>query len=243
MSYPEKIEFHLFSDIGMQEIFMSRLCDIPNIFFNGFCWNMDKKQKIQDALLNWVIFDGLEPAFRSLRELRIKWTDKNVSQKEKEQLLENIYMYLTRAFKDRLQIVVELMGYKIGFLYKDDKNFQLGCVNFLKENPEVNPDFIQMLKDDRTTWSDYMIKTRNFALEHTIGNDITKIKNLKSRMNLETAEKIFENCWMAIEDIIYLLAISKIDSKFKMVIWELPEYRKGINVHTRFGWYSTEKIT
>lgn len=127
-------------------------------------------------------------------------------------------MYLTRAFKDRLQIVVELMGYKIGFLYKDDKNFQLGCVNFLKENPEVNPDFIQMLKDDRTTWSDYMIKTRNFALEHTIGNDITKIKNLKSRMNLETAEKIFENCWMAIEDIIYLLAISKIDSKFKMVI-------------------------
>ena len=139
----EKISLKLFSDVGMGELFMSRLFHFQDHILNGLFGTKNTKE-VKDAIFQ-VIFDGLEPAFRSLRELRKKLIDEKIPEKEKRQLIENIYSYLTIAFKDRFQEVAKLMGYDTGFLFQNDKNFEVGCTQFSQLHPKIDSQFIEMI--------------------------------------------------------------------------------------------------
>ena len=79
----EKISVKLFSDVGMGELFMSRLYHFQDHILNGL-FGTKKIKGIQEAILR-VVFDGLEPAFRSLRELRKEWLDEKIPEKKKRQ--------------------------------------------------------------------------------------------------------------------------------------------------------------
>lgn len=235
----EKISVKLFSDVGMGELFMSRLYHFQDHILNGL-FSTQKIKEIQEAILR-VLFDGLEPAFRSLRELRKEWLDKKIPEKKKRQDIENIYSYLTIAFKDRFQGVAKLMGYDIGFLFQNDKNFEAGCEQFLKSYPKIDSQFVVMIKNDRASWFNLMINVRNNAIDHAAGKDSTLLKQLEQNMTLEAVEKIFDNCWRAIEDFLAVFAVDKTDLKYGYAIFELSEYRQDKNYQHRFGWFIVEK--
>lgn len=81
----ESIKFKLFSDVGMNELFMARLFHFQDRILSGLFGGKDN-EAIQQAIMT-VLFDGLEPAFRSLRNLHEKWNDENIPEKEKIQLV------------------------------------------------------------------------------------------------------------------------------------------------------------
>lgn len=235
----EKISIKLFSDVGMGELFMSRLYHFQDHILNGLFGTKNIKE-IKESILK-VVFDGLEPAFRSLRELRKEWADDKISEKRRRQHIENIYSYLTIAFKDRFQGLARLMGYDIGFLFQNDKNFEAGCEQFLKSYPKIDPQFIEVIKNDRVCWLNLMIDVRNNAIDHAAGKDPTLIKELEQNMTLEAVEKIFDNCWRAIEDFLIVFSTDKTDPKYGHVILELIEYKQDKNHQHRFGWFIVEK--
>jgi len=235
----EKTPLKSFSDVGTDELFMSRLYHFQNHILSGLL-GVQKIKEVQEAVLR-VVFDGLEPAFRSLRELRKEWSDDKIPEKKKRQDIENIYSYLTIAFKNRFQEVARLMGYDIGFLFQNDKNFELGCKQFLESHPNIDPEFIETIKNDRDSWFNLMLNVRNNAIEHAAGKDNTLLKQLEQNMTLDAVENIFDNCWRAIEDFLAVFAIDSTDPKYGHFICELSEYKQDENYRHRFGWFVENK--
>jgi len=231
----ENISLKLFSDIGMGEIFMSRLFDFNTRILNGL-FDTTNGKEIKDAIFV-IIFDGLEPAFRSLRVLRTEWTDMKIPEKKKKQDIENVYSYLTLAFKDRFQKAAKLMGYDIGFLSQNDSKFEVGYKKFLELHPKISPELIEIMRNDRNGWLSLMTQVRNQAIEHAADSEPTLKKELEQNMTLEIAEAIFDNCWRAIEDYLIVFVIDKINPIYGHTILELPEYRQDKNYPQRFGWY------
>jgi len=235
----EKISVKLFSNVGMGELFMSRLCHFQDHILNGL-FGIKNTKEIQEAILR-VVFDGLDPAFRSLRELQKEWSDEKIPEKKKRQHIENIYSYLTIAFKDRFQEVAKLMGYNIDFLFQNDKTFEVGCKQFLKSYPKIDSQFIETIKNDRASWFNLMLNIRNNLIDHAAGKDQSLLKQLEQNMTLEAVEIIFDNCWRAIEDFLAIFAVDKTDQKYGHAILELSEYRQDENYQHRFGWFIVEK--
>jgi len=230
MSETEKISMELFSDVGMGELFMSRLFNFETDILQGLV-GIDHKEI--EHLIFRTIFDGLEPAFRSLRSLREKWNDPEIPKKEKIQLIENIFSYLVVAFKDRFQEVAYKMGYDISFLFKNQKIFEKEYVEFQKKHPMIDPKFIL---EDRE-WLNILIGVRNNVIDHKAGKDPDIIKQLSVFLTLENVEILFDNCWRSVEDFLAAFAVDKTDSKYGMKIQELVEYRKNKTHDHRFGWF------
>ena len=235
----EEIQVKKFSDVGMGELFMSRLYHFQDNILNGL-FGFEKNKETKQSIMN-VLFDGLEPACRSLRKLRKSWDDENVPEKEKRQDIENVYSYLTIAFKDRFQQTANLMGYDIGFLFQNDTNFEAGCKEFIQRHPGIDSHFIEVVKDDRLTWSKLLIDVRNNVIDHAANKDPQVLRDLEQNMTLDSVEKVFDNCWRAMEDYLAVFAIDKTDSKYGSEILELLEYRQSKDHPQRFGWFSVKE--
>ncbi len=230
-------EDHIFIFAGKEELFISRILHFEDYILPGIFIN--KKREIIKQAIYRVVFEGLIPAFISLRELGKKWTDEKVPEIEKRQLIKSIYSNLVIAFKDRFKKVAKLMGYDIGFLFrKKEKDFENNCVKFLEDNPRIDSGFIEFAKNERDSWLRLMTNVRNIAIEHAAENDPDEIKYLESYMNLESVEIFFDNCWRAIEDFLFVFSKDKMDPIDGIELRELPEYIKDENHPERFGWFT-----
>jgi len=234
----EKITFKLFSDVGMGELFMSRLIHFQDHILSGL-FGGKNKEDVQQAIMK-VLFDGLEPAFRSLRSLRSKWHDDKIPEREKIQLVESVYTYLVIAFKDRFQDVAKKMGFEIGFLFQTQELFEKGLQNFNIKYPKIDPVFIDTIREDRV-WSDLMVSVRNNVIDHQAGKNPVIISRLSSFLNVDTVEVLFENCWKTIEDFLVIFADALTDPKYGMKILELQIYKQNKNNSERFGWFDVSE--
>lgn len=231
----EQISVKLFSDVGMGEVFMARLMHVRNHILSGV-YGLENRQEIEDSIMR-VIFDGLEPAFRSLREVRKEWVDDKVPEKRKRQHIENVYTYLTIAFKDRFQQTAKEFGYEIGFIFQKDSTFKKGAQEFILRHPKIGNDLFQLAQDDRATWLSRMIAVRNIAIDHAGDKGREEVEEMEKRLTPEDAETIFDNCWRAIEDTIIIFVLDKYDEKYGHQLLELAQYRADKNHHERFGWF------
>lgn len=229
----ESIHFKLFSDIGMGEIFISRLIHFDEIL-NGI-FGGKEKEAIHEGIMK-VIFEGLEPAFRSLRDLKKKWDDLQVPENEKIQLVKSIYSNLVIAFKDRFQEVIINMGYDIGFIFKKEKEFQKECAKFFEKHPKINPKFIEVLKEDKK-WIQLMVDVRNDVIDHKAGKNPERVKHLSNFLNLECVETLSDNCWRTMEDIMVALAEDKTEPIYGMKILEITAYHTNKDHPERFSWF------
>jgi len=236
----EKISMKLFSDVGMGEVFMSRLFHFQDHILNGLM-GLKTKKEIQDDLFS-VIFDGLEPAFRSLRDLRKKWNDEKIPEKEKRQLAENVYSYLVIAIKDRFREVAKSFGYDIGFLFQKEEAFVVGCKEFLVRHSQIDQKFIETIKADRN-WLNLLVQVRNNVVDHKGGKDIVLVKKLEKYLTLENAEAIFDNCWRLVEDMLLVFSLNFIDKRTGIALLEINEYRADRNHPQRVGWFMVNNQT
>lgn len=231
----ERISVKLFSDVGMGEVFMARLVHLHDRILSGV-YGLDNKKEIKNSIMR-VIFDGLEPAFRSLREIRKEWADDKVPEKRKRQHIENVYLYLTIAFKDRFQQTAKEFGYDIGFIFQKDSAFEKEAEKFIKLYPKIGNDLVQVAKYHRANWLSKIISVRNDVIDHAGEKDRERIKELEKGLTLQYAESLFDNCWRAIEDAILLFVLDRYDKKYGHQLLELEAYRTDKNHLKRFGWF------
>ena len=230
-----KLEF--FSDIGTGNPFVARiglgLIDILN------STNFRERKKINDAIFE-ILFEGLMPAFISLRELRKFETQGAKGGRVPiitiNKSYYNLYNNLWVAYKDGMQRVVKLLGFDVGFLFQKENQFKQGCENFLKQHPNVNQAFTKMLADVRKSWQNILSTIRNYYLEHKI----LDIKKVERFFTIENAELLFCNCWQAIEMILVILLRTGMPLDKGIDIAEIPEKERDPDCPKRFRFVMTK---
>lgn len=230
-----KLEF--FSDIGTGNPFVARiglgLIDILN------STNFKERKKINDAIFE-ILFEGLMPAFISLRELRKFETQGAKGGRVPIMTINksyyNLYNHLWVAYKYRMQRVVKLLGFDVGFLFQKENQFKQGCENFLKQHPSVNQAFTKMLADVRKSWQNILSTIRNHYLEHKI----LDIKQVERFFTIENSELLFCNCWQAIEMILVILLMTGIPLDKGIDIAEIPEKERDPDCSKRFRFVMTK---
>lgn len=230
----ENLRIELFSDVGTGEPFIARiglgLIEILN------ATHFKQRKKINDAILD-IIFEGLLPAFISLREIR-----ELEAKKEKAAIATlnrnyyDLYNRLWAAYKDRMQKVVRLLGFDLGFLFQKENQFSRGCKNFLKKHPNINPAFTKMLRDERKSWQNILSTIRNNYLEHK-GLETKRVERF---FTIDNAEILFQNCWQAIEDIIVVLLRTGMPLHIGIDIAEIPEEERAPSCPKRFRFVRTK---
>jgi hypothetical protein len=71
---------------------------------------------------------------------------------ERLQPYEDFARKLWKAYKDLTQRAAEVMGFKIGFLYQNDKDFDKGLQNFMVDWPALQPGVEDFLRAARGEW-------------------------------------------------------------------------------------------
>lgn len=235
---PSQWEVKLFSDIGAEEPFVSRLfIGLPEVLDAMQVINADQMKKTEEAKeqLGCLMIDCLMPAFVSLRELRKSYDDKTVPELTKTKHFNEMYGSLWTAYKDRTEKVAKSLGFNISFLYDNDKKFTEGCKKFVADHPEVDANFCKLLTWHRDNWQNELAKLRDKWIEH----QVLKLENVKKFYNLQTAGAIFDCVWLAIEDIIGFLAGAKLSPSVQLA--ELPDGR-GPTAMKRFGFMWAEGV-
>jgi hypothetical protein len=222
----------LFSDIGTEHPFVSRvLLGLNEVIDATLVSNPDE---IKWALGDLMV-DCLMPAFVSLRELRKSFDDEQVPELTKTKHFNDMYGSLWSAYKDRMQKVIKLLGFKVGFLFQNDKAFEQGCKKFCADHPEVDSNFCEVLKWHRDHWQNELATFRNKFLEH----QVLKATDVKKFYSLKIAEQIFDCVWIAIEDVVAFLAGAKLGPSIRLA--ELPDSR-GTTATKRFGFVWAERV-
>ena len=234
MTHTEELKIELFADIGSGEPFVARI--IFGLLEILKSTNFGEREKVDSAIFD-ITKEGLIPAFINLREIRsFEKGAKRLVRATLDQHYHNLYGHLWIAYKDRLQIATKLLGFDIGFLFKNEEEFIKGCDIFQKKYPEIDPSFIAMLKDERRTWQNIL---------HTIRNDFLNHKKLSKEQiekffTLESAELMFQNCWGAIEEILVCLMRTALPRP-TIDIAEIPENERDPNLPKRYRFVA--KIT
>jgi hypothetical protein len=214
------------ADVGSSEPFLARisigLIDVLNATL------YDNRNEIKNAIMGLSI-DCLIPAFMSLRELRKIADDDKAPLLSKNKAFDDLCKYVWTAYKDRMTKTARLMGYEIGFLFQKDSFFEAGCETFLKNNPEVGPLIIPLMKHNRSSWQADLSKFRNDYLEH----QTIKRHDVASFYSLTQAETWFQNVWIAIEEILVSCLSAKLPTM--CCLREIPESERPPELPKRYG--------
>ncbi|HEX8815576.1 MAG TPA: hypothetical protein VF753_08755 [Terriglobales bacterium] len=116
----------------------------------------------------------------------------------RQQLYEDLCRKLWKSYKDLTEKVARLMGFKIGFLFDNDKKFRDGLKEFREQNPRLRQGFEKLLQDLRSEWQNDLAKFRNTWLEHQTSDP----RKFQKFYTPEYAEFLFNSVWRAIVDIL-----------------------------------------
>jgi len=132
------------------------------------------------------------------------------------------------AYKDRFQLFMRELGFDIGFIFQDDKNFEKGSTKFLEAHPNV-PDFIEVAKTDRKLWQNQLGAHRNALHSGDRRNEKHDLDNPAD------ARMIFDNVWQAIEEDFAYLGEKIMDDAWTLV--EVPKEQRDSTIPIRFKPY------
>jgi hypothetical protein len=186
--------------------------------------------KVTEALGN--VFYGLVDAFNDLRRLRDLTADDKTPVSELNAAYSSFYGHVWRAYKDRFQAFVQTLGVDLGFLWKNDKEFNAIAPKFLLKHPVLGEVFMDMLADERATWQIKLAKFRNEHLEH---HKDLPAGFVEPFYTLQQAELSFQNVWQAMEDIAAHVIALQFPNGVTLV--EIPEEQRDAGNERRFGFH------
>jgi hypothetical protein len=225
MTEPNKWTVKRFADVGTAEPFVARLSigllDILD------ATQFPNRDEIKESIIELTL-ESIMPAFLSLRELRKIVDDDKVPILTKQKNYEDMYKSLWTAYKDRMKITVNLMGYELGFLFQKDSLFDDGCGQFEKSHPEVSEELIIRMRRNRAEWHLALRRFRNDYLEHK------KIKreDVEEFYSLAHAERTFYRVWVAIEETLAILLVTQLSVNFCYT--DIPETERDPQLPLRF---------
>jgi len=223
---PLRHKIEKISDFGTSEPWVARIMFSIMDLVDHLPFEKYKKDEIKKWVLE--ISKELNAAYESLIKIEELEVKDNAALYSKHSQYENLYSALWRAYKDRFQKACGGIGYDIGFLFEKDKIFEERSQEFIKDNPEIRDSFRKMLKIDRRIWQNGLSDFRNLYIEHKeIGEEIEKIY-----YKPDSARKIFENVWQAMEDTLVVFINSKLQDPFTVI--EIPEEKRDPACPVRF---------
>lgn len=132
------------------------------------------------------------------------------------------------AYKDRFQLFMKELGFDIGFVFQDDKNFEKGAKRFADAHPNA-ADFVEVARTDRRLWQNQLALHRNVL--HS-GDRRGEKHDLD---NPADARLIFNNVWQAIEEDFAYFGGKVMDDAWTLV--EVPEDQRDKTIPVRFKPY------
>ena len=196
---PNKWPVTHFADIGTGEPFVRGMLDLDPVV--GACRFSESESEQVKETINSILMDGLMPAFLELRLIRESAGNTTMPVLNRLQLYEDLGRKLWKAYKDLTEKAARAIGFKIGFLFDDEKSFQDGAKEFRKSNPRLREGFEKFLELTRERWQNDLAKFRNTWLEHQRGDR----QQFKKFYQPEYAEALFDAVWRTITDILPVL--------------------------------------
>lgn len=132
------------------------------------------------------------------------------------------------AYKDRFQLFMRELGYDIGFIFQNEKNFNEGAERFLAAYPDA-VEFVDVAKTDRESWQNVLATHRNNL------HSGDRRKEEHDMNNPKDARMVFDNVWQAIEENYAYLGGLVMKDGWTLV--EIPEDKRDKDVAIRFQPY------
>ncbi|MGA9389811.1 MAG: hypothetical protein WBV69_05125 [Candidatus Sulfotelmatobacter sp.] len=192
---PYKWKVTKVADIGGDEEFTKGMLELASVLEAGMIEG-HQRDEVKHAIVCTLI-DGLMPAFLKLEEIRAS-TGKAMPLMNIEQLYEDFARKLWKAYKELMQVTLDLMGHNIGFLFRGDKEFREGLAVLRRENPNLRVGFEKFLQETRDEWQNDLSKFRNTWVEHQRGDR----KQFHKFYDAKNAEWLFDTVWRTIADIL-----------------------------------------
>ena len=108
---------------------------------------------------------GLMPAFEHLKKIRASVATP-LPELNRRQFYEDFARSLWHAYKDLFPKATLLLGFEIGFLFKQDAQFENGLTAFISKYPPLILDVPELLRRQRAKWQQGLASFRNDYLEH-----------------------------------------------------------------------------
>lgn len=132
------------------------------------------------------------------------------------------------AYKDRFQLFMKELGFDIGFIFQDEKNYEKGSTKFVKDHPDA-AEFIDVARNDRKSWQNVLATHRNTLHSGDRRNQKHDLDNPSD------ARMIFDNIWQAIEENFLYLGEKVMDDSWTIV--RVPEEHRDKNVPVHYRAY------
>lgn len=186
------------ADVGASEEFVKAILDLIPIVDAGTI-EEPKRQEVKDGIMS-ILMDGLMPTSLELQQIRAS-LNQTMPLMNRQQLYEDFARKLWKSYKDLTERAARSMGFKIGFLFDNEKKFREGLKEVRTLNPRLRCGFEKLLEETRDKWQNDLAKFRNKFLEHQ-HIDRSRFGRFYKP---ENAEALFEAVWRTIADILPIL--------------------------------------
>jgi hypothetical protein len=187
-----------FADFGASEEFILPVLDLVDLLNSTMIFGDQRTEAA--GCIGAIVTNGLSAAFLDLRKIRSS-TGEDLPVLNNLQIYEDFYGKVWRAYKEYMQRAAKAMGFNIGFLFKEDGNFEKGLKEFRDQVPSAPPALEEYLREARRLWQDDLANFRNTIAQHP-GADLTQLQKF---YDPEFAEALFREVWHAIVEILGML--------------------------------------
>lgn len=224
---PHKWKPEKFAEIDWSEAFVRHMTELCTIVEATSIYG-EEREELKNAIMT-VLIHGLMPAFSQLRKIR-ESKDNPFPIMDRREEYHDFCRKLWKAYKDLTQRAATAARFDIGFVFRDEKEFTKGLPIFTAKFPKVRSRFADFVSSARARWQNDLAIFRNTFLEHQVGDP----ERFAKYYDANYVEKLFEDVWNTIVDLLAMLLESKIASGMKL---GLPDRKQYPDWPNRFMFY------
>jgi hypothetical protein len=193
-----------------------------------------EREAVKEAIMT-ILVEGLMPAYEHLRKIR-QSVNTPIPELNRRQLYEDFAEAIWRAYQALMPKAVSLLGFDIGFLFKNDADFEKGVVDFNTKYPSLIMDIPGVLRRQRTNWQQGLHKFRNEFIVHR-NQDITAFEIY---YRPETAERLFDHSWRTMADLLPVFIEARYPPAWS--IKEIPPSERDPKRRRRFQFFRCQPV-
>ncbi|WP_348269830.1 hypothetical protein P8936_18045 [Edaphobacter paludis] len=184
-----------FANVGTSEEFIETFSGEILELVDGSLIFGDERESVKNAIVT-IVVEGLMPAFEHLKKIRASVTTP-LPELNRRQLYEDFARGLWHAYKDLFPKATMLLGFDIGFLFKQDAQFENALTAFLSKHPSLILDVPELLRRQRANWQQGLSSFRNDYLEHRKKD----IAEFAAYYEPKTVEMLFDHAWRTMAEL------------------------------------------
>ena len=217
MRNPKDWQVAHLANVGTDEAFVREILEVVEIL-DGSMIEGQQRQESKTAIMT-VLGDGLIPSYLELRKIRESQTQ-TMPVVDRLQLYEDFARKLWKTYKDLTQRAARVMGFEIGFLYQNEKDFENGLKKFREDWPNLQASFESFVSENRKHWQNELSIFRNTFVEHQQGDRM----DFKKFYDANYVESLFATTWGTIVDLLVIVLTLRLPAGVHVVVNDEKNY-------------------